>query len=868
MSATDTAVMTPTPASGILRRLHHALMPDYNRKATAYWWTMVALGIAVLLHSIHTVAAMPADTMLQVLIGIAITMLAGISPVKIPRSKNSFAAGEIFIFLLLLMNGPAAAALASAGETGVGAMRTSTRWTSRIASPTMAALAIFTAGSLFDLLLDTLKAYGLYSEGVLLGGSMLFAIAYFMLNTLFVTLVVYLKRNQPLVWREWLGSFGWVGIAYAGSASVAALLFLTFQQFGLGVLLAATPIIAMLMVTLHYYFRQQETDEQGRRSRVEAAEREAAQAAKHASELQESERRFHSAFTHASIGMALVAVDGEVLQINAALSGLLGYGDGEIVGRRLREFVIAKDVRLLDERLARVVEHEVDRMSAELRCRHRDGNEVWVALHCAFFSDLKSSAPCLIVQAQDVTARRSAETRLQHIAYHDGLTNLPNRTRFNECLQHAIERSHSGAQHPFAVLFLDFDRFKIVNDSLGHRAGDQFLVQVGRRILEHVRANDLVARLGGDEFAILMNDIENESQAIRLAERLQEALRTPFLINGSEISTSASIGITYSGFGYRTPDDVLRDADIAMYKAKAQGKARYAVFDASLHAQVTEQLHLENDLRRAIENEQLTLVYQPIFRLSDGKLTACEALVRWNHPVRGAIAPKTFIPIAEESGLIFQISNWAIEKSCQQLRAWRAQSPDLGSITMHVNISGYDLCQKTFADRVTKSLLRAGVLPHQLTLEITESILMDRLESARETMSYLRNLGVALSVDDFGTGYSSLSYLSTLPINSLKVDASFVQKLATNANDTEVVRAIVMLGRSLKKSVIAEGIETPEQLQLLRDLGCELGQGFHLSRPVTGAQMPHLPIATDALHDVQRHTTEAKVISLLAQRAG
>jgi predicted signal transduction protein with EAL and GGDEF domain len=373
-----------------------------------------------------------------------------------------------------------------------------------------------------------------------------------------------------------------------------------------------------------------------------------------------------------------------------------------------------------------------------------------------------------------------------------------------------------------------------------------------------------VARLGGDEFAILMNDIENEQQAIVLAERLQEALRTPFLINGSEISTSASIGITFSGFGYRTPDDVLRDADIAMYKAKAQGKARHAVFDASLHAQVTEQLHLENDLRRAIENEQLTLVYQPIFRLADGKLTACEALVRWNHPVRGAIAPKTFIPIAEESGLIFQISNWAIEKSCQQLRTWREQNPDLANVTMHVNISGYDLCQKTFAERVTKALLRAGVLPHQLTLEITESILMDRLDSARETMAYLRNLGVALSVDDFGTGYSSLSYLSTLPINSLKIDASFVQKLATNANDTEVVRAIVMLGRSLKKSVIAEGIETPAQLQLLRDLGCELGQGFHLSRPMTGAQMAHVPVSTDALRDVLNRASEAKVISLFA----
>jgi diguanylate cyclase (GGDEF)-like protein len=712
-------------------------MPDYSLKAAVYWWVVVALGAGCLAYSLDGVSALPASDALRIVAGVAVAMIAGTFPVRIPRSKSSFAAGEIFIFLLLLMYGPPAAVLASAGEAAVGSARTSKRWTSRIASPMMASLAMLLSGGLFAELTTTLKAQGLYNEGVLLVCSVAFAVLYFLLNTLLVTMVAFLKRNQAVVWSEWVGSFGWVGIAYAGTASLATLLYLVFARFGVGVLLAATPIIAMLLTTLHYYFRQQETVELSRKGRLEAAEREAQQAARHAEQL-------------------------------------------------------------------------------------------------------------------------------QHIAYHDSLTNLPNRSRFNERLQQAIERSHALARHQFAVLFLDFDRFKIINDSLGHRAGDEFLVQVSRRILGHVRDQDLVARLGGDEFAILMNDIEDSQQATGLADRLLRVLREPFLISGSDIASSASIGITFSGFGYRTPDDVLRDADIAMYRAKQQGKARYAVFDASLHAQVTRQLHLENDLRRAIETDQLVLAYQPIFRLSDGRLAGCEALTRWNHPTHGVIAPSTFIPIAEESGLISRISSWAAERSCQQLRTWRQRNPELANLAMHVNISGNDLCQKAFAEQVTRALLHSGVSPSQLTLEITENILMDRLESARDTMSYLRSQGVAISIDDFGTGYSSLSYLSRLPISSLKIDASFVQKLEASSSETEVVRAIVMLGRSLKKSVIAEGIETPAQLKLLRELGCELGQGFHLSMPLTGPQLETLPTTSPAVREILETVGNAKVVPLFA----
>ena len=826
------------PRAAWSRRLHGALMPDYNTKATVYWWTMVALGLATLAYAVVRLLALPTEAAVQVVIGVGITMLAGMFPVRIPRSKNSFAAGEIFIFLLLLMHGPSAAAVAAACEACVGSWRTSSRWTSRIASPAMAAVAMFVTGSLLNALVGTMRAHEVLGQGVLLATSMLFAVIYFLVNTLLVTLVPLLKRNQPLVLREWLGNFGWVGIAYAGSASVAGLLYLTFQQVGAAVLLAAAPIIAMLLATLHFYFRQQETDEEVRRGRVEAAEREAAQAARHVEQLAESERRFHSAFTHASIGMALVSVNGVVLQVNRALCALLGHDESDVVAHRFTEFLFAEDAGILNEQIARVTVHDVESMSVELRCRHRRGREVWVSLHCGFFNGADVGEACLILQVQDITARRRAEGRLQHIAYHDALTDLANRSRFNECLTQAIDRCDEHAHATFAVMYLDFDRFKLINDSLGHGAGDEFLVKVARRIQEHVRPTDIVARLGGDEFAILTENLIDESHVEVLAERLQQVLRKPFLIGGTEIATSASIGITFSRLGYRTPDEVLRDADIAMYHAKACGKARYAIFDARLRDQVTDQLHLEGDLRRALESQTggLAISYQPIYRLATQELVAFEALARWNHPERGPISPTVFIPIAEDSGLIVPLTNWVIEQSCRQLKAWQSRSPQFADVHMHVNISGFGLAQTTFVTGVTRLLQTAGVQPRHLTLEITESTLMEHLDNAVHTMTQLRELGIGLSVDDFGTGYSSLNYLSSLPINSLKIDRSFVQQLHASAPSSEIVRAIVSLGASLGKSVIAEGIETPAQLQRLRDIGCAYGQGFLLASPLAAAQ--------------------------------
>jgi diguanylate cyclase (GGDEF)-like protein/PAS domain S-box-containing protein len=816
--------------------LHRALMPDYNRRATLYWWTMVLLGTLVLGLSVRSIAALGLAQIVQIMVGVLVAMVAGFFPVRVPRSKNSFAAGEIYIFLLLAIHGPPAAALGAACEAAVGAYRTSKRWTSRLFSPAISGLAMFVCGWGFQAVAKSLRTATLLGPGGLMLLLMTLGAIYAFVNSALVSTVIKLKRGEPVSFRNWFHEWGWVGLTFTSAGALASLLFLTFKQFGVPVLIVSVPMLAMFLTTLHYFLAQQTAAERERAARVEAAEKVAAQAAQHVRELEQSEKRFQSAFTHASIGMALVSTDCRVLQANRALSVLLGCEVSAITGRPFSEFLFGEDAGMLQEQLARVLQREVEAFSLELRCRDAHGREIWASLHCGFFADSLPTEPCLIFQVHDVTARRRAEGRLQHIAYHDSLTNLANRSRFNESLLQALENQREDPSRHFAVMYLDFDRFKLINDSLGHGAGDEFLLKVARRIQEHVRPGDVLARLGGDEFAILTEDVGNTHHAVALAERLQLVLRKPLQIAGKEVSTSASIGITFSDIGYRTPEEVLRDADLAMYKAKAKGKAQFALFDTSLHRRATEQLSLEGDLRRAVETGALTLVFQPIFQVVPRRLVSFEALVRWHHPQRGLISPTTFIPMAEECGLIEPLSHWVLESVCSQLHAWHTRFAHAARIGMHMNASSRDFASPTFCNQVAEALGRRDLRPSLLTLEITENALMARMDQAADTMKQLRQLGVGLSIDDFGTGYSSLSYLSVLPINSLKIDRSFVNQLQGSAENSEIVRAVITLGASLGKQVIAEGVETESQLEHLQRLGCSHCQGFLLAEPLTARQ--------------------------------
>jgi diguanylate cyclase (GGDEF)-like protein/PAS domain S-box-containing protein len=816
-------------------------MPDYNLEAAVYWWVVVVAGGLLLVSQVRELIALPATDLGVSLAGVLLAVLAALFPIRIPRWKTAFTAGEIFIFLLLLLQGPAAATLAAAGEGLTGSWRTSKRWTSRAASPAMAALSMYAIGSVLSIGLKALRERGLDNAGVVLAATTASALLYFVAHTLLMTAVLYLKRNARPTLADLVGNFGWVGIAYVGNAAIAGLLFLSTRLSGLSVLLAAAPIIALLLATLHYYFRQREVDEAARLARLDAAEREARLAAAHVIELQASEQRFHSAFSHASIGMALVSCDGRVLQANAALCELLGYTQAsELHDRSMTDFLEPAAAGALREQMSGLHDSRRASFSAQFALRRRGGEERWALVNGSRFVDVGSDTQRLILQVQDITARRTAEAGLQYIAFHDSLTGLPNRHRFQQLLSSALERARFQAGKPFALMFLDFDRFKLINDSLGHAVGDEFLVAVAGRIKHQLRPTDAVARLGGDEFAILAMDLDSERYATGLADRLLEALRQPFQVQGNEIATSVSIGITFSGSGYTQPSDMLRDADTAMYKAKTAGKARYALFDSELHTEVAHRMRLERDLRRAVADGQISVVYQPLFDLDDKRIVGFEALARWQHPELGSIEPAVFVPVAEEAGLMIGLSDFILRTACSQLGAWHRRDARFGEFDLHVNLSGIDVAHPHLVSRVSAALAEAGLLPRHLTLELTENTLMQRIDSALPALSRLRRSGVGVSVDDFGTGYSSLRHLSSLPVNELKLDRGFVADLERGASEETVVQAIVMMGRSLGKVITAEGIETAEQLARLKHAGCRAGQGFYLSPPLAAEEVDRL----------------------------
>lgn len=438
------------------------------------------------------------------------------------------------------------------------------------------------------------------------------------------------------------------------------------------------------------------------------------------------------------------------------------------------------------------------------------------------------------IAEQDRISKALEENKehFRHAAFHDALTGLPNRSLLIDHLKLAIERSKLQHDHLFAVLFIDLDRFKNINDSLGHNTGDQLLVGIAARIGECLRPTDTVARLGGDEFAILLDGLEDWTVATAVAERIQNELLKPFSLNGHEVYTTASIGIRLSMDGREDAENLLRDADTAMYRAKDNGKARHELFHNTMHMRAVALLKLENDLRRAIEREEFCVYYQPIMTLETGALSGFEALVRWNHPERGLVPPDEFIPLAEETGLVIEIGAWVLREACMQLREWQvALGKD--SLSMSVNLSGKQLTQTGLIRQIENTLREAELDPTWLRLEITESVVMENAELATNTLLQLRDLGVHLSIDDFGTGYSSLSYLHRFPVNILKIDRSFIGRMARGDENSEIVKTICTLANNLGMEVVAEGVETREQLELLRSLKCEYGQGYFFSKPIT-----------------------------------
>lgn len=429
---------------------------------------------------------------------------------------------------------------------------------------------------------------------------------------------------------------------------------------------------------------------------------------------------------------------------------------------------------------------------------------------------------------------REAKERLHHEATHDPLTGLPNRMLFMDRLASAMNVSGRDSSRSFALLFLDLDRFKNVNDSLGHGIGDLLLVGIARRIEDCMRPNDTVARLSGDEFVVLLEDLESPDDAASIAERIQSELQTPFKIYGHELFTTASIGVVIHPTDYGEPEELLRDADTAMYRAKDGGKARHVVFDRTMRTRAVSLLRLETDLRRAVEFDEFVVYYQPIVHLASGRVSGFEALVRWQHPERGMVPPGVFIPLAEETGLIVPIGLSVLRKACRQMALWRERYPEQRPLGVSVNLSAAQLIRPDFPEQVARTLEEAGLAGRDLILEITESAIMRDEEVASEALSRLTALGVKLHLDDFGTGYSSLGRLHQYPVSALKVDRSFVRRMCAeeSGENAEIVETIITLARQLGMDVVSEGIETTDQLDRLRDIGCDYGQGYLFSRPV------------------------------------
>ncbi len=429
-------------------------------------------------------------------------------------------------------------------------------------------------------------------------------------------------------------------------------------------------------------------------------------------------------------------------------------------------------------------------------------------------------------------------SKLQHNAFYDSLTGLPNRTLLMENLKKAFYRQQRHPDWLFALLFLDLDRFKIINDSLGHSIGDQLLITLGSRLKKCLRASDTLARLGGDESIILLEELKSKEECIKVTERIHQELEKPFILNNQELFISASIGITFSSSQqYKYPEQLLRDADTAMYKAKSLGKSCHVIFDVSMHSQALKQLSLETDLQRALKHQEFLVYYQPILSLKNNRLEGVEALVRWQHPLKGLISPVDFIPIAEESGIIIELDYWVLKSACHQLCYWRNRFPTLDYLTININISAKQFLKSNLIQKIEKILAETSLEGQNLKLEITENILIENSSYVLEIFAQLREKGVQVCLDDFGTGYSSLTYLNHFPINVLKIDRSFIKNLALKNSKSAIVMAIVAMARELKINTIAEGIETLEQLNFLKSLDCFGGQGYYFSHPLASEEM-------------------------------
>jgi diguanylate cyclase (GGDEF)-like protein/PAS domain S-box-containing protein len=548
-----------------------------------------------------------------------------------------------------------------------------------------------------------------------------------------------------------------------------------------------------------------------------------------ASDLQRSEARFRSLVQNASDVILVTDESAIITYESPSVQRVLGYEPYARIGTDAFAMVHPDDLVNAREVLADIMAHPGESRTTEFRGRHADGTWRWIEITARNLLH-DPSVNGLVGNYRDITERKALEDKLIHQAFHDVLTGLANRALFRNRVEHAMARS-SRHNIPLAVLFMDLDDFKTINDSLGHAAGDSLLMSIAERLAACLRTSDTAARLGGDEFAVLLEGT-TPGEAASAADRILRALRAPIEVSEKQVYISASIGIAGYRAEHATQDDLLRDADAAMYRAKADGKGRYDIFDPNMHTAAVERLELKADLQRALDNGEFVLYYQPIIDLETGAFTAVEALLRWKHPERGLVLPGEFIPLAEETGLIVPLGRWVLNVACRQVADWQARYPGRAPAAVSVNLSPKQLREHSLVSEIRQAVRDSGLRPERLLLEITEGAIMQDTDAALLLLNDIHNLGVRLAIDDFGTGYSSLKYLQMFPVDVLKIDRFFVTNVGEAAADTAVARAIVDLGHTLGLRIIAEGVEHPRQSSHLRVMGCDMAQGFAICRPI------------------------------------
>jgi diguanylate cyclase (GGDEF)-like protein/PAS domain S-box-containing protein len=586
---------------------------------------------------------------------------------------------------------------------------------------------------------------------------------------------------------------------------------------------------SMLRIKQHYDLLQTSLERQA------ALEKEKVEAS-----LKESENRYASLASVVPVGIFRLDLDGHCLYVNDHWSYITGMSADESEGLGWLNGIHPEDRITVARQWYDSTKIGTVPLSLECRFLGSKDNTIWVIGQSVLERNEHGQMTGFVGTITDITERKEAQKNLLYNSLHDPLTSLANRTLLIKTLELAIAKASVSESYQYAVLFLDLDRFKVINDSLGHLFGDQLLQNVAQKLQSYLKPTDLIARIGGDEFVILLEDIAGDEDVLQVVQKILHQFQTFTVINGHEVFITTSIGLVFGNSHYKKANDLIRDADIALYHAKSEGKATYRVFDARMHTQAVNRLNLETQLRKAFEKDEFVLHYQPIMDIFKKQLVGFEALVRWQHPTRGLILPSEFIPITEETGLILRLDDWVINESCRQLSNWRNRFPEYFPLKISVNLSVQDLRAANLLSSIERSLSKTGLSGDCITLEITESMLIDNIHKTIDLLNQLREKNIHISIDDFGTGYSSLKYLHLLPADYLKIDRSFVSRMAEENRDYQVVNTIINLSNQLGVAVIAEGIETNQQLKWLEKLGCEFGQGYFFSKPLPASEIEQL----------------------------